>query len=343
MPRELTSEQRAIVMHEYNKGNGYKKISKATGFSISTIKKTIKRFQERGDLQSRQRSGRPVKLTTRDKRVLVRLTKKERFQSSTQLSKDLEESTGSRVTPGHLRKVLIKEGMRARRPRKKPFVNERQRQARLNWAKAHQHWTVEDWSKVIFSDESNFDLQNHSGLVTVRRSQGEAFRVECCLPTVKHPTTIMIWGCFSMRGPGRIKTCEGRMNGKKYIEILKREMLLTVRDQFGEGSREFIFQQDNAPCHTAAVVKEWFRKEGITVLDWPSQSPDINPIENLWIQIKRMVAAKKPKDKVKLTEAIIDSWHRVIRDEPERLRNLIESMPRRCKAVIAARGYPTKY
>ena len=177
----------------------------------------------------------------------------------------------------------------------------------------------------------------------MRRQEGEAFSIDYCLPTVKHPMSIMIWGCFSMRGPGRIKICEGRMNADGYLKILGKEMLLTARDQFGEGQRNFVFQQDNAPCHTAKKVKDWFRENNVKVLEWPAQSPDLNPIENLWMQMKRLVTEKKPYNKVTLTEAIIHTWFRVVKNEPERLSNLVKSMPSRCQAVINAKGYPTKY
>jgi hypothetical protein len=77
------------------------------------------------------------------------------------------------------------------------------------------------------------------------------------------------------------------------------------------------------------------------VLSWPGNSPDLNPIENLWARLKCLVAAKHPSNKTQLIEAIISSWyHTVTTDE---LKALVDSMPRRCLAVIKAKGYPTKY
>ena len=83
------------------------------------------------------------------------------------------------------------------KPRKKPFLMELQRKKHLAWAKIHQQWTVEQWSKVIFSDESNFfTTYNRCGRIQVRRRIGQGYKPECILPTVKHPTSAMIWGCF---------------------------------------------------------------------------------------------------------------------------------------------------
>ena len=160
-----------------------------------------------------------------------------------------------RSVPIH-RRVLIRNGLKGCKPQKKPFLTETHRIKRLAWAKEHQHWTVEQWANVIFSDESNF-TQNHCGQSHVRQRTGEEFKPECILPTVKHPTSVMIWGCFSMKGPGRLEVCEGKMTADKYLKVLEKRMLPSARDLYGVENKEWIFQQDNAPCHTAKKVKEW--------------------------------------------------------------------------------------
>jgi len=117
-------------------------------------------------------------------------------------------------------------------------------------------------------------------------------------------------------------------------------MLPSVSDMFGS-DEPYIFQQDGAPCHTAHLCQKWFTSNSVQVLDWPGNSPDLNPIENLWSRIKRAVAAKRPGNKRELIESIIGAWYHII--TPEHLEALVDSMPRRCQAVIDARGYPTRY
>ena len=82
-------------------------------------------------------------------------------------------------------------------------------------------------------------------------------------------------------------------------------------------------------------------KHGVDVMDWPGNSPDLNPIENLWQRLKILVAKEKPSNKTKLIEAIIKSWFHII--TAQELAKLVESMPRRCRAVIKSKGYATKY
>ena len=102
-----------------------------------------------------------------------------------------------------------------------------------------------------------------------------------------------------------------------------------------------IFQQDNSSCHTAKSSMKWFRDNDIEVLQWQGNSEDLNPIEDLWFRLKRLVGKKRPGIKTQLIEAIIQAWFRVI--EKVDLLNLINSMPRRIVRVIEKKGFPTKY
>ena len=128
----------------------------------------------------------------------------------------------------------------------------------LRFAKDHKDWTKEDWrssSKVIFSDESNFQLCPTHGRLMVRRRPGEAYRPQCLAPIMKFGGgSVMIWGCFSKAGIGQICLCEGRMNQAR-CEVVLEENLLPFALTMFPNSDECFFHQDNAPCHTARSVK----------------------------------------------------------------------------------------
>uniref|UniRef100_A0A8C4XFK0 Tc1-like transposase DDE domain-containing protein n=1 Tax=Erpetoichthys calabaricus TaxID=27687 RepID=A0A8C4XFK0_ERPCA len=113
--------------------------------------------------------------------------------------------------------------------------------------------------------------------------------------------------------------------------------------------RNLFFQQDNGPKnkdkdndpkHTSKSTSEWLKKNKMKTLEWPSQSPDLNPIEMLWHDLKKAVHARKPSNKAELQQFCKDEWAKI---PPERCKRLIASYRKRLIAVIAAKGGPTSY
>lgn len=158
--------------------------------------------------------------------------------------------------------------------------------------------------------------------------------------TVKHPASIMVWSIISGEGTGRLYIVKGMMRQDQYIEVLKTRMLPQVKEWFPNG--DYVFMHDSAPCHTAKKVKSFLREKNVKVLEWPGNSPDLNPIENLWELMKRQIFQENITNIRSLTERLIAVWHRSEKIK-ENCRKCIESMPKRIRAVIDARGGTTKY
>ncbi|GFW70642.1 transposable element Tcb1 transposase [Trichonephila clavipes] len=183
---------------------------------------------------------------------------------------------------------------RSGRPRKTSLREDR----RLTWAREHSLWTIKDWEKVIFSYESQFCISGNQSSVYVRRHTHEEFSSQCLKPTVKYPTKVMVWGCMSSYGVGRLHIVSRTVKAVDYIEILQNKLLPTVRDLFGNQS--WIFKDDNAPCHRAKVAQKWLKDHTVNIMNWPGQSTDLNPIDNLWFKIGYEISKKNLQINVNL-------------------------------------------
>ncbi len=220
----------------------------------------------------------------------------------------------------------------------KPLLNQRQRQKHLTWAVEKKNWTVAQWSKVLFSDESKFCISFGNQGPRVWRKSGEAQNPCCLKSSVKFPQSVMIWAAMSSAGVGPLCFLKSTVNAAIYQEILEHFMLPSADKLYGDA--DFIFQQDLAPAHTATGTKSWFNDHGVTVLDWPANSPDLNPIENLCGIVKRKMIDTRPNNADELKATVKETWASI---PPQQCHKLITSMPRRIEAVIKAKGAPTKY
>uniref|UniRef100_A0AAR2M5U8 Tc1-like transposase DDE domain-containing protein n=1 Tax=Pygocentrus nattereri TaxID=42514 RepID=A0AAR2M5U8_PYGNA len=107
------------------------------------------------------------------------------------------------------------------------------------------------------------------------------------------PASLMVWGCVSAHGMGNLHICEGTINAERYIQVLEQHMLPSNQCLFQ--GRPCLFQQDNAKPHSARVTTAWLRSKRVRVLNWPSCSPDLSPIENVWRIMKRKIRQRRPR------------------------------------------------
>ena len=157
-------------------------------------------------------------------------------------------------------------------------------------------------------------------------------------PSNMEVETLCFGGVFLLRGQDNFTASKGSMDGAMYRQILGENLLPSARAlKMGCG---WVFQHDNDPKHTAKATKEWLKKKHIKVLEWPSQSPDLNPIEHLWRELKVRVAKRQPRNLNDLEKICKKEWDKI---PPEMCAYLVANNKKRLTSVIANKGFATKY
>ncbi len=206
----------------------------------------------------------------------------------------------------------------------------------------YENWTIEDWKKVIWSDETKINRLGSDGRKWCWKERNATLQDHHVEPTLKFGGgSIMIWGCMSYLGVGEMCKIQGIMNGDVYCDILENQLLQTIKND-RRRVQDIVFQQDNDPKHVCKKALDWFDNHHVNVLYWPPNSPDLNPIEHLWDHVKRQLNQyPEPATSIHdLWDRLCKEWFNIPRSV---VKSLIESMPRRIQEVKKAKGGYTKY
>lgn len=156
--RELTIAERSQIVLLHSQGMSQRKIAKQLKCSLCGVQTTLKRKEETNLLENRPKSGRKRVSNVRQDRFLIRNSIKDRFKTSKDLRNELQEHCGVDLSARTVRRRLQAAGLHGRKSRKKPLLSKTQIKKRLIFAQKYKNWTIDDWSKVIWSDESNVEV-----------------------------------------------------------------------------------------------------------------------------------------------------------------------------------------
>ncbi len=213
------------------------------------------------------------------------------------------------------------------------------RQRRLTWAKEKKNWTVAQWSKVLFSDESKFCISFGNQGPRVWRKGGEAHSPSCLKSSVKFPQSVMIWGAISSAGVGPSCFLKTNVTAPIYQEILEHFMLPSADQLFKDA--DFILQQDLAPAHTAKSTKSWLNDHARCWRAWLTSKLTRPEPQRESMEYCQEENEKQETKKYRWAEG--HCQRNLGFTPPQQCHKLITSMPRRIEAVIKAKGAPTKY
>ena len=346
--RREAVRSRAIGLLEGGVAQGV--VAEKLGVDRTTVYRWWKRFRDGKPLADKKRSGRPRAVSNVARIVCAKAAGK-RGQSVRKLATRLTRKGYPVSKSGVHRFMTQSKHFRSYKRSKQPKMTRKQKLARLEFCKRVKNWGFDEFKNVIWSDESIFEIQHTPNRQNDRvwaKSRDEVPPVE----TIKHPAKLMVWGGMTAQGLTELHVVPKNqtVNTAYYVsEILEGSLLPAVNRKSSNGGvtekkivdrrSEGIFMQDGALAHTAKRTQEWcaehlpgFWGKG----GWSGNSPDLNPIENVWAIMKESLDQQEPATNLgQLERRLKKAWRDISADT---LRRLVASMPSRVQKCARLRG-----
>lgn len=208
-----------------------------------------------------------------------------------------------------------------KQPITKPALTKKQIESRLDWCNKYKDY---NWDNVTFTDEASIWI-GFKGKRWVNLNEDDYNY------TLKYPTKVHIWGSISKSFERKLYIFTEILTADGYLNILKSQLDI---------GQQFILQDDNDPKHRSKLVTNWKKENNIKYIDWPSNSPDLNPIENIWALLKHKIKKIYVKNITELKETILKCWNEI---DDSHIQNTINSIPLRLQQVIINNGNTIKY
>ncbi|KAK4515261.1 uncharacterized protein ATC70_002871 [Mucor velutinosus] len=326
MPARLTQDLRNTLQSLLQRGLSFSKIRYLyPGVGNSTLTRLRKLYCPD---PARPLGGSPKKLGAKTMSLMSRELRPGTLDSPGAAQESLR-LMGQDMSIGGIRKSLKRNGLTSRIKAKINFVSKVNKRLRLAWAKKHRHLTTADWRRWVSSDETRINLWGSDVKSQLQRNDGG----------------VMFWSCITAEGPGYGTTIiEDAINSGLFVDISKTSLNDTL-EHFGKTPSDVRIQQDIATPHTSGITKQWFTDNGFNldkIMDWPPQSPNLNPIEHVWhlLKLRLNKYPSRPSTKEELERRINIQWYKITEKECQKY---IDSMPARIKAVIKSKGGSTHY
>ncbi|GFW97793.1 transposable element Tcb2 transposase [Trichonephila clavipes] len=268
-------------------------VAQAIGVSQSVISRIWNRFLETGSAGRRPRQCRRRATTPNEDRYLVLTARIHRNMNATLLQQYLRSTTGTTVSTQAVRNRLHGVGLYARRPMVCVRLTSRHRRDRREWATEHVNWRRNEWSNILFSDESRFSVHPNNRRIFFWRECGSRNNPASAHESVRFGGGgVLVYGRISIDGCTDLSIIrDGPLTARRYSDEILRPIVVLYAAAIGD---DFILMDDNCRPHRANLVEDFLFEKGIVRMEWPASSPDMNPKEHVWDALGRRFAGYQP-------------------------------------------------
>ena len=350
--KELSDKLRHKILCARLDQKTYGQIERELGVRRETCYKVVKRFKTSGTYTKASGRAGKSKLSQRDLRVLQR----EFMKNNRAPLADITNASRLNISTATVRQYKKKLRISLHSLKQKPWLDRKMRRSRLGWCRDNSNWNRRTTRKRIWSDETAIKIESFQ-VQKVWSKPGTKCPIRPSFPSSR--MTLHFWAAITYnnrtplifvrrRTPEERKHSKDRlgMNSDQYINEVLQPHLLPFWNRTAGASRDALFMQDRSGPHSSKKTTRFLAQNGIRLLSWPGNSPDLNPIENAWHLLKVRLRKrfrdprKRPHSQAEWIQAAQEEWDRI----PQKvLNNLIDSVPRRIRACIRARGGYTKY
>lgn len=329
----------------WEQGVKQRAIAKTVGCNLATVTRWVHKFKEAKDagipdniaVLDEPRCGAPTKLTNSIGKAIIKYTEGKRNRHLPAIRTHIQRRYDVTLTTQRIEQFLRASGLKPFRPQKQPLLLPEQKKKRVRFAKKRLR---HDWRMTLFTDESEFLLHpkttnKQNDVVWARRREGVP-----PLEVKQYSAKVRVWGGVSAQGHTRLFIYDDDMTGPKYLDVLTK-VKPDFDKIFGSRNRGWTFVHDGASAHKARATNEWLEENVPNHIksgphgEWPANSPDLNPIEQVWGYMKTQLERSKPRSIPALKRKIKQIWANVDEDF---VPKQADGIGKRLKSIIQSGG-----
>ena len=294
------------IIELYRQGKTHRYIANTLHVGLRKVGNVIHFYKNTNEIMKPPKRGRKPTISENIKEYIEIRTLQDAALSSVKLASEINDKLACSISHQYVSQLRNDMKFRYTPQKHQQELTEKQIQARKIFCQKmlEQKYYLD---KIAFSDESRFVFGKDSKWVWMKKGE---YTKNSVYESKKFPQSVMVFAIISPGYKSKLVIIDGTVDQECYIRnLIESNFIQEMDEKFGKLG--WLFMQDGAKCHTAERTVEWLEQQVDLIIDWPPNSPDLNPIELLWAILKRSVAEAFPRNKKELVEILEKTWNNI--------------------------------